>query len=687
MSLLGQRPDVGEFRKRFKWMALVVVLLCFVLVGKLTILQLAKHEEYRSIAHENIVHRVTLATSRGVIRDRSGVVLAASRESWNVYVVPARLDFEKTWPRLAEALGLGPVERATIEARLRAQRDADLTALRTNPKHRIHEAIVREDISRDVVGSLETRKTELPAVNWISVPMRYYPTKELNFHLLGYVNEVNKEDLAVPLDASGALGKESTEKKDLTTALQPGDRVGRLGVEKAWETYLRGHRGWKKVVLDARGNRRTLKEDLAEIDAPAELSPVPGRDVRLTVDSDLIASARRAFAGQLAGSVVVVEVKTGRILALYSKPGIDPNDFVSGLSTKQAEGILANPLRPLIDKTMSDAYFPGSTVKPFSVLAELMTGAIRKDTHETCEHIYVLGKTRFKCEGFHGQIQLHEAIVHSCNIYFYHLGERTGIDAMASLGAELGFGQRAGIGINHEVPGLMPTKAWYNQHYGGQFRLGFTLNAAIGQGNTKVTVLQLAMAYAALANGGTLYAPQVVRSIESPQVIGLDGAPLGTGGIEIDFAPRIRRQVNLPPDMLRLVLEGMHGVVNEPGGTAYRERSTKVDVAGKTGTAQVSRVTQKSGVDPKSIWYFNRDHAWFAGVAPYDDPEIAVAVLVEHGGGGGHNAAPIAMRVFEDWFTKIKPARDEAAHGGPSAKVTKPAGMAGPPAPGAPKKP
>jgi len=652
VSLLGQRPDVGEFRKRYKWMALTVLALMAVLIGKLVHLQIVKHAEFASIAHDNIVHRVTLATSRGVVRDRNGVVLAASRESWNVYVVPARLDLDKTWPRLAELLGLGPVERATIELRLRNQRDTDLTALRTNPKHRIHEAIVREDISRDTVGALETHKAELNAVNWISVPMRYYPTKDLTFHLLGYVNEVNKDDL----DAQTAAANNG-DKKEWGTALQAGDRVGRSGIERAWESYLRGQRGWKKVVIDARGNRRTIKEDLAQIDPPIEQSPVPGRDVRLTVDADLIASARRAFAGQLAGSVVVVEVKTGRLLAVYSKPGVDPNDFVAGLTHKQAEGILANPLHPLIDKSMYEAYFPGSTMKPFSALAALGTNAITSKSREMCEHIYVLGKTRFKCEGFHGQTELHDALVHSCNIYFYHLGEKTGIDALAALNGEFGFGQRTGIGINHEVPGLVPTKAWYNQHYGGQFRLGFTLNAAIGQGNTKVTVLQLAMAYAALANGGTLYAPQVVRSIETPAT-----SPEGSGGVEIDFAPRIRRKIALNPEHLRVVLEGMHGVVNEPGGTAYKERSTKVDVAGKTGTAQVSKITQKAGVDPRSVWYFNRDHAWFAGLAPYDDPEIAVVVLVEHGGGGGHNAAPIAMRVLEDWFTKIKPAREQAAH-------------------------
>ncbi len=641
MNLLGQRPDVGEFRKRYKWLALAVVALNLVLVGKLAHLQLIKASENAAIAHDNIVHKVTLATSRGVIRDRHGVVLAASRESWNVYVVPARLDLDKTYPRLAELLGLGPVERATLEQRLREARAKDLAALKLDPKHRIREIIVREDISRDTVGALETHRAELSAVSWISVPLRYYPQKELTFHLLGYVNEVNKEDLdALP----------EGQKKDL----QPGDRVGRSGVEKAWEAFLRGQRGWKKVVMDARGNRRTAKEDLALIDNPAENPPVPGRDLRLSIDADLVSTARKAFAGQLAGAVVAIEVKTGRVLAVYSKPGIDPNDFVTGLSQKQAEAILTNPLSPLTDKTLYEAYFPGSTMKPFHALAALGAGAVTRDSHELCEHVLQVSRTRFKCEGFHGQISMHDAIVRSCNVYFYQLGKKTTLDKMSAMDAEFGFGQRSGVGFNHESPGLIPTTAWYMQHYGG-FRTGFALNAAIGQGNTKVTVLQLAMAYAALANGGTLYAPQVVQAIETPLT------DAGGGGIEQDFPPRIRRKIGVDPGQLKFVKEAMAGVVNEEGGTAYRERTTKVMVAGKTGTAQVSRVGQKPGIDPHLIWYFNRDHAWFAGFAPYDDPEIAIAVLVEHGGGGGHNAAPIAMRMFDEWFTRIKPAHEGAA--------------------------
>jgi penicillin-binding protein 2 len=645
VNLLSQRPDVGEFRKRYPWMMLVVLALMGTLIGKLVHLQIIKHEENSEIARENIVHRTVLATSRGLVRDRNGVVLAGSRESWNVYVVPARLDLDKTWPALADYLGLGPVERGKIELRLRQVRADDLAALKKNHKYHIREVIVRDDIGRDVVGVLETRKEELPAVSWVSVPMRYYPNKELAFHLLGYVNEVTKEDLDAAPEGSN---------------LQAGDRIGRSGIEKTWESYLRGQRGWRKTILDAKGNRRTAKEDLAHLDEPREQPPIPGRDVRLTIDIDLVQAAKRAFAGHLSGGVVALEAKTGRILALYSKPSVDGNGFVSGLSTKQAEEILQNPLRPLIDKTMFDAFFPGSTMKPFTALAALRTHAISLSSLYTCEHVFTYGKTRFKCEGLHGTTNLHDAIVHSCNIYFYQVGRDAGIDAIAAMNQEFGFGMRSGIGIQ-EVPGLVPTQAWYTQHYGGNYHKGFALNAAIGQGNTKVTPLQLALAYAALGNGGTLWAPQLVRSIETPVIDGQGG------GVEIDFAPRVRRKITLAPNDLRYVLDAMHGVVNEEGGTAFRERIPGLDVAGKTGTAQVSKVGPNSGIDPHSLWYFNRDHAWFAGFAPFDDPEIAIVAFVEHGGGGGRNAAPIAFRVMQEYFQKLKPARE-----GPGGGAGKP---------------
>jgi penicillin-binding protein 2 len=317
-----------------------------------------------------------------------------------------------------------------------------------------------------------------------------------------------------------------------------------------------------------------------------------------------------------------------------------------------------DPLKPTLDKAISAAYPPGSTYKPFSALAGLGDRLISPATKVDCRGGYEFGRRYFRCTGVHRDVNLYDAIVESCNTYFYALGESIHIDRLAEIGLDFGFGVKTGIGVSPEARGRMPTRAWYTRRHKGSFRGGFTLNAAIGQGATTVTVLQLALAYAALANGGTLYQPQVVRSIETSD-----------GTIVQEFPPRVRRIVDLDPRNLRLIQDALRGVVFEREGTAYAPRGSGVDMAGKTGTAQVSHVTPK-GVDPDKVWYFNRDHAWFAGYAPSTSPEIAIVVLVEHGGGGGTNAVPIAMRVVSDWqrlkegrLTERTAARDTAKAG------------------------
>ena len=255
------------------------------LIAKLVSLQIFQHIELRQIAKSNIVRSFSLQTSRGVVRDRNGSIIAGSRESWNVYVVPAYLDFEQTWPKLTDMVGLYGAEKSRIEEKLRAQKADDVAKLRQDPKeHKVHDVLLREDVSRDVVATLETNKRSLPGVTWVSVPLRYYPRQNLTFHVLGYVNEVTAEDI-------------EAEKTKGLTELRDGDRVGRAGLEHSLEAILRGKRGWKKYVVDARGERRTSEEDLAQIDDPREEPPSPGKDVRLTLDFDLMEEAKRRSRG------------------------------------------------------------------------------------------------------------------------------------------------------------------------------------------------------------------------------------------------------------------------------------------------------------------------------------------------------------------------------------------------------
>jgi penicillin-binding protein 2 len=628
MALLSQRSDVGEFRRRYRWLVVVAIGAFLILVGRLAQLQLVQGDLHRAQARKNIIRERSLATTRGVIRDTQGRVLAANRPSYNVHMTPAELDLAETWPAVVKVLHIEEPEKSELEKKIK-----EIQALPPKEeKRRGQQLLLKVDVDRDAVAYLETHARELKGIDVASSPVRYYPYGELGAHSVGYMREVGAEDL-VKLEERG---------------YRAGDRLGAVGVERRWESYLRGQRGFKKIV---RGIAR--RDDVQELETryleePRRVEPVPGRDISLTLDIDLVTSIDKAMRGQLAGAVVVVDVRTGRLLAAVSKPSFDANVVSGGSGVKAVaetfRRLNADPLKPSLDKTISAAYPPGSTYKPFSALAALSDRLLDQDTEVDCRGGYEYGKRFFRCTGVHRNVNLHEAIVQSCNTYFYELGARVNIDRLAAVGLDYGFGVKTGIGINPEARGRMPTRSWYTRRYKEAFRGGFTLLSSIGQGATTVTVLQLALAYAALANGGTLYQPQVVRSIETSD-----------GTVVQDFPPRVRRLIEPDQQQLAMVKNALEGVVTDKDGTAYKERTAGVDLAGKTGTAQVSHVTPR-GVDPGKIWYFNRDHAWFSGYAPSRSPEIAIVVLVEHGGGGGKNAVPIAMRVVRDW-QKLKEKR------------------------------
>lgn len=620
MSILVQRSDVGEFRRRYRWMVLAVLTTFLIIAGRLVQLQIIQGDQYSAQARRNIVREIRLATRRGVIRDAYGHILAASRPSYDIYVVPSHLSLERTWPRVVRLLGLSKSDAE--EQRVR------IAELSKDPRRREHQVLLAVDVDRDVVAMFETQEMELPGVDVVPVPVRNYPYGETAAHLVGYMREVDPQDL-MELEQRG---------------YRSGDRIGAVGVERRWESYLRGRRGSRKSIRAMR--RMTNREELEAkyLEEPRQISPIPGRDISLTIDIDLQKSVERAMRGQVAGAVVVVDVRTGRILAATSKPSFDPNVVSGGRGVEAVRDafrrLFSDPLKPMLDKTISAAYPPGSTFKPFAALAALQAGIIDPSTEVDCHGGFEYGKRYFRCTGVHRHVELHEAIVQSCNTYFYTIGanERMHIDRLAKIGLTFGFGTKTGIGTNPEARGRMPTRAWYTRRYKGAFRGGFTLLAAIGQGAATVTVLQQALAYSALANGGTLYQPQVVRSIETSD-----------GTVVQEFPPRVRRQIPIDPKQLAFIREALHGVVIERKGTAHAETVEGADMAGKTGTAQVSHVTPK-GVDPRRTWYFNRDHAWFVGYAPAAAPEIAIAVLIEHGGGGGKHAVPVASRVVRDWL-------------------------------------
>lgn len=655
LRLAGERgrSDTGEFRKQYRWIAFGMAALFLLLMGRLFQLQVIEGEDYRALARDNIVRRVTLATTRGIIRDRTGQDLARNRASYNIYVVPSLLDMEKSWPKLVEYLGIGLDERTRLEQRVLAVR-----ASTEDPKKK-QQILLKEDISRDAVANLLTHEAngvprkkgepqlELPGVEVVPVPVRYYLHGELGAHVLGYMAEVDAEKLGA-LRGAGYV---------------EGDRIGVTGIERAWESYLRGTRGWEKVLVDVRGHRRPGGDGI--IEEPRRTDPIPGRDLRLTIDVKVQEALEKAFRGELAGGVVMLDVRTGRILGMYSKPSFDPNDL-SGGSGKQVirdayrRLFSDRALTPMLDKTISGAYPPGSTFKPFTALAALEKGLVDPHATRQCKGALTFGKRTFRCTHVHGATDLRRAIGESCNVYFYSLAADYGVgmDIIAEMAMRFGLGAKTGLGLNAEASGRMPTKAWMTLHNHGHFQLGYGLNAAIGQGATTVTVLQLSLAYAALANGGTLYQPQIVRAVET-----------SNGTVVQEFSPRVRRQIELHPENLRLVQEGLFAGVNEKGGTGEKTQTEAglvgFVVSGKTGTAQVSHHLAR-GAEAEKVWYFNREHAWFAGYGPSKSPEVAVVALVEHGGTGGKHAEPIAFDAIKAYQQFVRSPRGESRNTAPA---------------------
>ncbi|HEX4355799.1 MAG TPA: penicillin-binding protein 2, partial [Polyangiales bacterium] len=537
-----------------------------------------------------------------------GRVIADNRASYNVYVTPQLVDGVE-FSTISDLLGFDDAGRQ------RFRRLLD----NVPERRRYHFVQAFTDVSRDQYAAIEQHRSELAGTNVVAVPLRSYPFKALGAHIIGFLNEVNSDDL----------------KRLAGANYGPGDSVGRSGVERAWESYLRGRDGELRVGVDVRGR------ELEDHNAPQESArsePTPGLDLRLTIDMDIMRSAERAFRGHPSGAAVVVDIATGRVRAMYSKPSYDLNEMSSGLSRARALEITENPFRPLIDKTTYESYFPGSTFKPISALAALQDNIMPASTRADCPGYYMLGNRRFRCSHVHGDVDMHDAIVESCNVYFYRLGEQVGIDRLANYAKEFGLGEKTGIGINTEASGFVPTRDWYTRNHENRFQLGFTLNTAIGQGDTRVTLIQLALVYAAIASNGTLYVPQLVERVEQAD-----------GTVVEEFPPRVRRHVDVDPAYLAFVKEGLLGVVNDRKGTAYDARIVGgVTVAGKTGTAEVSKHKLNPKEDPRRAWYDRRAHSWFAGFAPAEKPELAVAVLVEHGGQGGKYAAPIATQILQD---------------------------------------
>src|SRR5262245_21784508 len=546
----GNGPALAELHRRLRWVALIGIGALVVLVGRLWQLQVMRGEGYYERTVSNVVKERYLPSVRGKILDRRGVALADNRPAFNIYATPRQVTRELQ-AELVRMLGLTDSEVAKIDERLAVGRKRD-------PRTAI---VILEDQGRDRAALIEQSLARLPGVEVHHEPYRYYPQGDLAAHLVGYMTQMT----AAEADRLTSQGYD------------PSELVGRYGLEDKWENYLRGKKGIERYAVDARGQRLDDATASALIQGERGVPAVPGANLVLTVDAELQRLAEKAVSRAAASAVVVVEPSTGKIRAIVSKPSFDPNIMTGHLTQAEETMLKQDPRKPFIDKALRMTYPPGSIFKFATAIAALEDAQAAEDENMFCTGQYQLSGTLFRCHGTHGKVNLIQAIQHSCDTYFWKLSERTGLDRIAEVASEYGLGRPTNLGLNGDAGGRMPTKQWYEKT--SHYKVGYATNAAIGQGDVEVTVPQMAIAYAALGNGGKLYVPQVVDRLES-----FDGRTITS------YEPQVARQIKTPHNVLDVWLRGMWKVTNEPGGTAFDHGHVDVvPVMGKTGTAEVKK--------------------------------------------------------------------------------------------------
>jgi penicillin-binding protein 2 len=590
------------FNQRIAGVMLVVFLAFAVLMIRLLYLQVVEGKEYRRLSEINSIRLHDIDAPRGLVFDRHGHMLVDNRPSFSLHIVL------KDAKRLDETLDkLG---------RLMDETAADLKQRIKKSKRRgaYMPILLKEDIGRDLLATIEVHKFDLPGVVVSVSPRRHYLYEKTAAHLLGYVGEISAEEL----NSTSYAG------------LKGGDFIGKFGIEKAYEKVLRGNRGGRQVEVNATGQVVSV------------LNTVPalaGRNITLTIDQELQQTAEQLFEGK-AGAAVAIDPTNGEVLAMVSSPTFDPNWFVSGMSREQWKSLIGNPFRPLENKAIQAEYPPASTYKIVTALAGLQEGVINADTTMFCPGHYQFGNRVYRCwkRGGQGEVNVVKALAESCDVFFYQVGEALGVDVLARYARACGLGELAGIHLDREAKGLVPTKAWKKKRLGESWQGGETLSVAIGQGFNLVTPMQMAVLAAAVGNGGTTCRPRLIKSIQSAE--GAQDEDLPVSQLEVPG------KIPVSPEILSLVRRGLWEVVNQPRGTAYRARLKQIEFSGKTGTAQVVGRSAVEGIDEDKVKEMHKDHAWFVAYAPSEAPRIAVAVIVEHGEHGSSTAAPIASQLI-----------------------------------------
>jgi penicillin-binding protein 2 len=614
VELRDHQRELYYFQLRLAIVGGAVLFAFFVLLVRFFYVQVVQHEYYHTLAEQNRIFIVPVVPNRGLILDRNGVVLAHNFAAYTLEITPSAVgDLGKTISELSTLVEITPKDRRRFQQMLEEGHDFASIPIRT----RLND----EEVARFAVNSYR-----FPGVEINARLFRHYPHGEIASHVIGYIGRLSDKDV------------DDLRDQGVASNYSASDYIGKVGIEQRYEKDLRGVTGYEHVETDANGKSvRTLRSIL----------PVSGNNLTLALDAKLQQVAEQAF-GEHRGALVAIEPSTGGVLALVSKPGFDPNLFVEGIDPQNWDALNNSPDHPLNNRALQGVYPPGSTFKPFMALAGLELGK-RKPSFTISDpgyfvlrggggHVYRDWKA-----GGHGIVDMHKAIVQSCDTYFYGLALDLGIDAIHQFLSQFGFGTVTGIDIQGEIDGLLPSQEWKQKRFQQKWFVGDTVPIGVGQGYMLATPLQLAFATAILANDGRVFRPHVVRQIQDSQ----------TDAMTI-IEPQPRAEIPLSKENVKVVRDAMIDVTRPGGTAAWAGMNAKYLFAGKTGTAQVigmkGQKYEENKVDER-----HRDHALFIAYAPADHPKIALAILVENGGHGGATAAPIARQVLDYYLLNKEP--------------------------------
>lgn len=619
--MFGEDDIVRSHKTRANIIFNVILISFVLLLARLWYLQIYKGSEFLRYSLENRLRKEIIKAPRGMIFSRNNQILVHNIPRFDAIVTPQYLTNKKeTLSKLAKVLKI-PLKRINFILK------------KNSGQARYRPVTVKKNISRREVAIIETESSKLPGVTVHTFISREYADKEVGGHLFGYISEISQTQLP------------KYRKRD-SYHYRLGDFIGQSGIEEQYDSYLRGDDGHVFMEVDARGRMKRHIPSSNLFTGITNKDAVAGHNIRLTIDRDLQNTAYKSLEEKV-GSAVAVDVNSGEILAMVSRPSFDPTMFSRGLTPQYWKSLVENDNNPLRDRSVQEHYSPGSTFKTITAIAALEEKIITADEEVMCKGTFRLGRRVYhdwKRWG-HGSTNIYKSLRRSVDVYFYKIAIQLDIDILGKYAKMFGFGKKTGIALPRETSGLIPSREWKKKRFGEDWQLGETLSCVIGQSYVLSTPLQLAMAYASIANGGDLYSPYLIREIFD-----------NNGDVVKTFTPRVVQRAEIDPKTLEAVKKGLYEVVNHRKGTAWWSRGFGIRMAGKTGTSQVRSMTSKELFSNcKEMPYRSRHHAIFVGFAPYDDPKIAVSAVVEHGCSGSAAAAPIVRNIITTYMKKYYP--------------------------------